>query len=97
MNIGPDVPAALSLAGVTINELIERHRAGDWGLVDDELEEERLDEAAQRGGTVTSVYYLDIGEFVWVSTEAGVTYVMLAPTSTRVDKTIFLESDELGY
>ncbi len=83
LNIEPDVPAALALAGVTLSKLIDRHRAGDWGMVDDEWEEEHLDEAARRGGTVTSVYYLDTGEFVWVTTEAGVTYVLLAPNIHR--------------
>ena len=78
LSVEPDVPAALALAGVTIGELIERHRAGDWGMVDDDWEEEHLNEAARQGRTVTSVYYLDTGEFVWVTTEAGVTYVLLA-------------------
>lgn len=83
LSVEPDVPAALTLAGVTVGELIERHRAGDWGMVDDDWEEERLDEAARQGGTVTSVYYLDTGDFVWVTTEAGITYVILAPNIHR--------------
>lgn len=83
MNIEPDVPAALALADVTISELVERHRVGDWGMVDDEWEKEHLGEAARRGDTVTSVYYLNTGEFIWISTEAGVTYVMLAPNIHR--------------
>ncbi len=83
LSVAPDVPHALAKAGVTLKELIERHRTGDWGMIDDEWEAEHLDEAAQRGGTVTSVYWIEPGEFVWITTEGQTTYVILAPNIHR--------------
>ncbi len=83
LKVEPDVRPALAKAGVSLDELVGRHRAGDWGMTDDDWEAEHLDEAARRGGTVTSVYWIEPGEFVWITTEGQTTYVILAPSLRR--------------
>lgn len=52
---------------VVCNELLNKHREGDWGKLDDE-DKEVNDDALREGGRVLSVYSL-FGEDVYVITE----------------------------
>lgn len=78
----PDVAPVLAQAGVSLQDLLARHAAGDWGCVDEE-EAEHQNEMAKQGGPVSSEFYVDPGEFVWVDTNDGVTCVRLAPNIHR--------------
>ncbi len=75
----PDVPARLAAAGVTLNDLVQRHQSGDWGMVDD-AEREYLDWAAPLGKTVTSTFLVWIeGKAcsVFITTEEKTTYIVM--------------------
>ena len=74
-----DVPAQLRAAGVTVDELVRRHQAGDWGMVD-EFEQEHLDWSAAHGKPVTSTFVIWIegkARTVFITTEEKMTYVVL--------------------
>lgn len=65
----PGALAALSLAGVLPEALLDRHVRGDWG---DLCEEDRRmnAEALSTGGRLLSAYALPDGTRVWIITEA---------------------------
>ena len=74
-----DVPAHLTAAGVTLDDLVRRHQAGDWGMVDDD-EREYQDWLAAHGKTVTSTFIVWIegkARSVFVTTEGKTTYVVV--------------------
>ncbi len=74
-----DVPAQLTAAGVTLDDLVGRHQAGDWGMVDD-FEREYLDWAATHGKTVTSTFMVWIegkARSVFITTEDKTTYIVM--------------------
>jgi hypothetical protein len=59
----------LASSGVSPQELLARHLAGDWGDLD--AEDAALnDEALRDGSRIFSAYLLKTGEKVWVITEA---------------------------
>lgn len=79
ISIAPDVPAVLAAAGVTAEELIERHRCGDWGMVDDE-DQEYQDWRAAHEKAVTSTFVVwaeGKAKSVFITTEAKTTHVVL--------------------
>lgn len=74
-----DVPVQLAAAGVTPDDLVRRHQAGDWGMVDDD-EQEYLDWAAAHGKTVTSTFVVwaeGKALSVFISTEERTTYIVV--------------------
>ena len=74
-----DVPAQLTAAGVTLDDLVRRHQAGDWGMVDDD-DREYQDWSAAHGKTVTSTFVVWVGgkaRSVFVTTEGKTTYVVV--------------------
>ena len=74
-----DVPAQLEAASVTLDDLVRRHQAGDWGMVDDD-ESEYLDWLAAHGKTVTSTFIVWVegkARSVFVTTEGKTTYVVV--------------------
>ncbi len=72
----PSALAALSLAGVPPETLVDRHAHGDWG---DLCEEDRAmnDGAVSAGGRLLSAYALPDGARVWIITEADRTATTL--------------------
>jgi hypothetical protein len=65
-------PAAVDLlaqAGQDANELLARHQAGDWGVVDAD-DRQANDEAITDEGRLMSVYALSNAQKVWIITEA---------------------------
>ncbi len=83
--ITTEVRRAIARSGTPLQEILDRHRRGDWGMVDD-FEAEENDYAAEHGGMITSVYWLPIGSVAWISTEGdrSKTYVIL-PTYPERD------------
>ena len=74
-----DVPAQLTAAGVTLDDLVLRHQAGDWGMVDDD-DREYQDWLAAHGKTVTSSFVIwaeGKARSVFVTTEGKSTYVVV--------------------
>ena len=74
-----DVPAQLTAAGVTLDDLLRRHQDGDWGMVDDD-DREYQDWLAAHGKTVTSTFIVWIegkARSVFVTTEGRTTYVVV--------------------
>lgn len=74
-----DVPAQLTTAGVTLDDLVRRHQAGDWGMVDDD-DREYQDWLAAHGKTVTSTFVVWVegkARSVFVTTEDRTTYVVV--------------------
>jgi hypothetical protein len=55
-------------AGVAPFSLLNRHHAGDWGVVDAD-DWRANDRALQDGTRLLSVYVLPTGERVWIITE----------------------------
>lgn len=64
----PGALEALAKAGQSGVELIERHRHGDWGVVDVE-DQAANDRAVVDGDRILSAYLLKDGVKVWVITE----------------------------
>ena len=62
---------ALAKARTQPEELLDRHRAGDFGEVDSVHRQANL-HAIEQGGRVRSVYRLRSGELLYVITEVGV-------------------------
>jgi len=74
-----DVPAQLAAAGVMLDDLVRRHQAGDWGMVDDD-DREYQDWAAAHGKTVTSAFIVWVegkALSVFVTTDGKMTYVVV--------------------
>lgn len=74
----PGALRALEKANLGPFDLLNRHRSGDWGDLDDE--DKRLnDEALVHGSRIFSAYYLHTKVKVWVITEwdRSLTTVML--------------------
>ena len=74
-----DVPAQLTAAGVALDDMVRRHQAGDWGMVDDD-DREYQDWSAAHGKTVTSTFIVWIAgkaRSVFVTTEEKTTYVVV--------------------
>lgn len=74
-----DVPTLLAAAGVTLDDLVRRHQAGDWGMVDDD-DREYQDWAAAHGRAVTSTFVVwadGKARSVFVTTEEKTTYVVV--------------------
>lgn len=65
----PGAIAALKHAEQTALELLSRHVAGDWGVVDAE-DAAANDEALKDGSRILSSFLLKSGEKLWVITEA---------------------------
>ena len=65
----PGAIEALERAKVAPWELISRHVAGDWGIVDSE-DTEFNNEALKDGSRILSAYKLATGEKLWIITEA---------------------------
>lgn len=66
----PGALEALEQAGQSVWELLSRHVAGDWGVVDDE-DKAANDQAVRDGSRILSAYLLKDGKTkVWVITEA---------------------------
>ena len=73
------MPAQLTAAGVALDDLVRRHQAGDWGMVDDD-DREYQDWSAAHGKTVTSTFVVWVGgkaRSVFVTTEGKTTYVVV--------------------
>lgn len=78
----------LEASGLTINDLLQRHRAGDWG--DSTAEERRLNEnALSNSMSVISSFLVGAGERLTVHTrpDRSVTMVHVAPAVSRVART----------
>ena len=74
-----DVPTQLTAAGVVMDDLVRRHQAGDWGMVDDD-DQEYQDWSAAYGKTVTSTFVVWIegkARSVFVTTEGKTTYIII--------------------
>jgi len=65
----PGAVAALTLAGVSIFRLLNRHARGDWGDLSDE-DRQQNDLAIITGQRVLSSYPLETGQRIWVITES---------------------------
>lgn len=79
-------PAALQVireSGQQLDEFINRHIRGDWGLVFAE-ERERNDRAVETGGPIRSIYRADNGAKLWVVTHAA------DASGRRAQTTVFL-------
>lgn len=73
------MPAQLRAAGVTVDELVRRHQAGDWGMVDD-TDREYQDWSAAHGKAVTSTFIVWIGgkaRSAFITTEERTTYIVV--------------------
>lgn len=72
------VLAALSEAEQTLDEFLQRHQMGDWGIVDEE-ESEDNDLSVQEGARILSAYTLKTDVEIWVMTESdrGLTKIAL--------------------
>ena len=65
----PGALRALAAANTTGSELLERHRAGDWGELS--KEDMQSNETALRDGErILSAYRLSDGTKIWIITEA---------------------------
>jgi len=65
----PAALEALEQLGQSIWELLIRHLAGDWGVVDAH-DKAANDQALKDGSRLLSVYILQTGEKIWLITEA---------------------------
>ena len=65
----PGALAALSLAGIAPEALLDRHVRGDWGELCEE-DRQMNAEALSTGGRLLSAYALPDGTRVWIITEA---------------------------
>lgn len=65
----------LARAKTQPEQLLDRHRSGDFGAVDDAVRRANL-EAIHSGGRVRSAYLLPTGEVVLVLTEKGSTTLL---------------------
>ncbi|BCL90900.1 hypothetical protein ACNRBV_22795 [Ralstonia pseudosolanacearum] len=74
----PAAAAALSVAGVSVFKLLNRHARGDWGDLSEE-DQQQNNLAAMTGQRVLSSYLLPTGQKVWVVTEwdRSITTVLL--------------------
>ena len=63
---------ALAKARTQPGELLDRHRAGDFGEVDSVHRQANL-HAIEKGGRVRSVYWLASGDRLHVITDVGIT------------------------
>ncbi|NKA33044.1 plasmid related protein [Ralstonia solanacearum] len=64
----PAAAAALSVAGVSVFKLLNRHACGDWGDLSEE-DHQQNNLAAMTGQRVLSSYQLPTGLKVWIITE----------------------------
>jgi hypothetical protein len=69
---------ALARAKTQPEELLDRHRSGDFGDVEDAIREANL-AAIKSGGRVRSAYLLQTGDVVLVATENGSTTLLTPP------------------
>ena len=69
---------ALARAKTQPEELLDRHRSGDFGEVDQARTDANLD-AIKSGGRVASAFLLSTGQVVLVVTEAGSTTLLTPP------------------
>jgi len=65
----PAALAALSAAGQSPKEFVERHVSGDWGELDEEDRQEN-ESSLKEGLRILSAYRLSDGTRVWIITEA---------------------------
>lgn len=65
----PGAIEALAQTGQSPWELLSRHLAGDWGVVD-AGDKAANDQALRDGSRILSAYALNNGQKVWVITEA---------------------------
>jgi hypothetical protein len=65
----PGALDALNESGQTPFELLSRHLAGDWGIVDDE-DKQANDDALIHGERLLSAYHTTKGVKLWIITEA---------------------------
>ena len=73
------MPAQLTAAGVALDDLVRRHQAGDWGMVDDDDREDQ-DWSAAHGKTVTSSFVIWCEgkvQSVFITMEGNATYVVV--------------------
>ncbi|MCE9529697.1 MAG: hypothetical protein K8T89_00935 [Planctomycetes bacterium] len=66
----PSALRALEASGQSAAEFLDRHAAGDWGVVC-EGDWQLNDEALQSGERLLSAYLLASGVKLWIITEAG--------------------------
>ena len=74
-----DVPAQLTAAGVALDDLVRRHQAGDWGMVDDD-DREYQDWSAAHGKTVTPSFVIwreGKARSVFITTEGRTTHIIV--------------------
>lgn len=62
------VLVALTEARQTVDEFLQRHQMGDWGIVSEE-EREDNDLSVQEGARILSAYTLKTDAEIWVMTE----------------------------
>jgi hypothetical protein len=67
--VTPGCLEKLEEAGQSFGELLQRHLAGDWGVVCPE-DAEANTQALKDGSRLLSAYVLKTGEKVWIITEA---------------------------
>jgi hypothetical protein len=65
----PGALEALEQAGQSVWELLTRHLAGDWGVVN-AGDKAANDESVKDGSRILSAYILSTGRKVWLLTEA---------------------------
>ena len=66
----PAAIQALAASQVALEDLLQRHFAGEWGDVDPDDGQEN-DRALDTGARILSAYVLPTGGRVWVMTEAA--------------------------
>jgi hypothetical protein len=78
--VTPTATAALEASGRTVDEIVARHRAGDWGEVSDQVREVNERGLAEQFN-VQSIYATPSGERLVVVTtgDRSLTMVHLAP------------------
>ncbi len=72
----PGALQVLQESGQSPLHFLSRHRAGDWGDVDEE-DREANNQAFQDGTRLLSVYHTSQGKTVWIITEADRTSTTL--------------------
>ena len=74
----PNALEALTQAGQSASELLDRHLQGDWGILCEEDKQSNA-EALKEQGRLMSAYLLRTGEKIWVITEwdRSITTVLL--------------------
>ena len=77
--VTPSAATAIRRAGHNMWEFVARHARGDWGEVSDS-DHQANDLAIATGDRILSAYTTNVGELIWIITEAdGYSTCILLP------------------